>query len=97
MSYYYDMNKYLKSIESIEENHCPICRSRLHFDNQKDSVYITCEENHSHFEIAGFRSLFNGNLALLYNNGLDKGIVDKTVLKEFESVIHRKIYSDKIK
>ena len=97
MSYYIEINKFLKDIQSIDENNCPVCSSHLNYDNQKDSIYVSCTNNLSHFEIAGFKSLYTGNLALLYNNGLDKGIVDKTLLKEFETAIYRKIYRNSMK
>ena len=87
----YEMNKLLKSIQSIELNHCPTCDSELNFDNQKDSVYISCPKNHNHFDFSGFKDLSSGELVLLYHNNLD-GIVNKTVLKEFQSVINRKLY-----
>ena len=92
MSYYNEIKKLLSSIQSIDDNHCPICRSHLNYDNQKDSIYVSCTNDLSHFEIAGFKSLFTGELALLYNNSATKGIVDKTVLKEFQSAIYRRIY-----
>lgn len=91
MYYYYEMNKLLQSIQSIDLNHCPTCDSELNFDNQKDSVYISCAKNLNHFEVSGFKDLSSGELVLLYNNSLE-GIVNKTVLKEFQSVIKRKLY-----
>jgi hypothetical protein len=96
MSYYNEINKFLKSIQSIDDNHCPVCSSHLNYDNQNDSIYVSCTNNLTHFEIAGFKSLYNGDLALLYNNGL-KGIVDKTILKEFQSAIYRRIYKNSMK
>jgi len=96
MSYYNEIKYFLNSIQSIDDNICPVCRSHLNFDNQNDSIYVSCTENLSHFEIAGFKSLYTGDLALLYNNGL-KGIVDKTLLKEFQTAIYRKIYSNLMK
>ena len=96
MSYYIEINKFLKDIQSIDENHCPVCSSHLNYDNQNDSIYVSCTNNLSHFEIAGFKSIYTGELALLYNNGL-KGIVDKTLLKEFQTAIYRKIYSNLMK
>ena len=86
----YEMNELLQSIQSIDHNHCPTCDSELNFDNQKDSVYISCAKNHNHFDVAGFKDLSSGELVLLYGNNLD-GIVNKTVLKEFQSVIKRKL------
>ncbi|MFX0187747.1 MAG: hypothetical protein ACFE8A_08425 [Candidatus Hodarchaeota archaeon] len=83
------MNKLLRSIQSIELNHCPTCDSELNFDNQKDSVYISCANSHNHFEVAGFKDLSSGEIVLLYNNNGD-GIVNKRVLKEFQNVIKRK-------
>jgi len=97
MSYYNEINKLLKSIQSIDNNNCPVCRSHLNYDNQNDSIYISCTENHSHFEIAGFKSLYTGDIALIYNNDLDQGIVNKTILEEFQNVIYRKIYNNSMK
>ena len=92
MNYYNEINKLLNSIQSIDDN----CRSQLKYDDQKDSIYISCTDNLSHFEIAGFKSLYTGELALLYNNSL-KGIVNKKVLKEFQNVISRKTYNNSMK
>ena len=89
MSQYYEINKLLQSIHSINDNFCPICQSRLNFDNQNDSVYISCTD---HFEVAGFKDKISGELSLLYNNNLE-GIVNKTVLEEFQNVIYRMIYN----
>jgi len=91
MYYYYEINKLLQSIQSIENNLCPKCDSQLNFDNQNDSIYVSCAKDHNHFEIAGFKDLNSGKLALLYNNNLT-GIVNKTVLKEFQTVFKRKLY-----
>lgn len=91
MYYYYEINKLLLSIQSIENNQCPNCDSQLNFDNQNDSIYVSCAKNRSHFEIAGFKDLNSGKLALLYNNNLT-GIVNKTVLKEFQNLFKRKLY-----
>ena len=96
MNYYSEINKLLNSIQSIDDNYCPVCRSKLNYDDQKDSIYISCADNLSHFEIAGFKSLYTGELALLYNNSL-KGIVNKKVLKEFQNVISRKTYNNSMK
>ena len=84
------MNKLIKSIQSINENQCPQCDSQLNFDNQKDSVYVSCDDNCNHFEVAGFKDLDSGKLALLYLNNTEEGIINKTVLKEFQNVIYRK-------
>ena len=96
MYYYNEINKLLQSLQSIDLNHCPACSSQLNFDNQNDSVYISCASNLNHFEVAGFKDLNSGELALLYNNNLT-GIVNKIVLKEFQNVIHRKLYGSLLK
>jgi len=82
----------LKSIESIEHNNCPVCASKLFFDNQKDSVYVSCHDNFRHFEVAAFKDLGSGNFVLLYNNDTE-GIVNNSVLGEFQKTIYRKIYN----
>ena len=92
MMYYFEMNKLLQSIDSIDHNHCPICKSELNYDNQNDSIYISCSKKLKHFEVAGFKDKISGELALIYNNNIE-GIVNKTVLKEFQNVIYRKGYS----
>ena len=92
MTYYFKINKLLGSLQTIDKNCCPKCRSKLHYDNQKDSIYISCVNDHSHFEIAGFKDLRSGNIVLLYDNNTD-GIVNQTVLEEFQNVIFRKLYS----
>ena len=92
MNYYLEINKLLKSIQTIDGNHCPKCNSRLHYDNQNDSVYVSCLNDNTHFEIAGFKDLESGKLVLLYDNNTD-GIVNKTILKEFQDVIFRKLYT----
>ena len=92
MLYYFEINKLVQSIHSIDHNHCPICESELNYDNQNDSIYISCSKKLKHFEVAGFKDKSSGELALLYTNNLE-GIVNKTVLKEFQNVIYRKGYS----
>lgn len=92
MLYYFEINQLLQSIHSIDDNHCPICKSELNYDNQNDSIYISCSKKLKHFEIAGFKDKISGELALLYTNNIE-GIVNKTVLKEFQNVIYRKGYS----
>ena len=92
MLYYFEMNKLLQSIDSIDHNHCPICESKLDYDNQNDSIYISCSKKLKHFEVAGFKDKFSGDLTLIYNNNRE-GIINETVLQEFQNVIYRKGYS----
>lgn len=84
----------LKIFNSILYNNCPICSSHLNYDNQNDSIYISCLNRLNHFEISGFKDLESGNLILLYLNNYKEGIVDTSLLKEFQNVMYRKIYSD---
>ncbi|MFX1258842.1 MAG: hypothetical protein ACFFAN_13355 [Promethearchaeota archaeon] len=85
-------NKFFEIYRSINSNRCPICASRLNFDDQNDSIYVNCVNDLKHFKISGFKNLRTGELVLVYLNNNDDGIVNRTVLKEFQKVISRKLY-----
>jgi hypothetical protein len=87
---------FLKIFDSIMTNHCPICSSHLNFDNQRDSVYISCTHSLEHFEVSGFKDLGSDKLVLVYLNSSNEGIVDGHILKEFQNIIYRKLYSKEI-
>jgi hypothetical protein len=84
---------FFDTFHSILHNNCPICSAHLNFDNQKDSVYISCLNNLDHFELSGFKDVGTGDLVLVYLNGSNEGIVDQKIIKEFQNVIYRKLYS----
>ena len=86
-------SKFFPIFSSISHNNCPICSSRLNYDNQNDSVYITCLNKYEHFELSGFKDLTTGELILIYLNNHPEGIVDASILQEFQKVIYRKLYS----
>jgi hypothetical protein len=86
-------NRFLDIFNSIISNHCPICSSHLNFDNQRDSVYISCMHNMEHFEVSGFKDLGSEELVLVYLNSCNEGIIDRHILKEFQNIIYRKLYA----
>lgn len=87
-----NVGAFFKAINTCQ---CPICQSKLCVDDQKDSIYVSCENNSLHFEIAGFKDLYTGNLALIYLNKDDYGIINNSVLKKFQKIIYRKLLASK--
>ena len=87
-------HEFLQIFHSISHNHCPICSSCLNFDNQNDSIYISCLNSLDHFQVSCFKDLGNGELILVYLNDHNEGILDSSLLKEFQKVIYRKLFLD---
>jgi len=81
-----------KILSYISNNHCPYCSSNLHYDDQPDSLYISCNKNFDHFRVSGFKDLETGELVLLYFNDKSEGIMNETILKDFQNIIRRNYY-----
>ncbi len=86
-------SKLFQVFSAISHNNCPVCSSCLNYDNQNDSVYISCLNTYEHFEVSGFKDLNTGEFILIYLNNHTEGIVDASILQEFQKVIYRKLYS----
>ncbi len=78
--------------KAIKTQHCPICQSLLHVDDQEDSVYVSCGSDYSHFELSGFKDLSTGKLALIYLNKDNQGIIQQSLLKKFQKILFRKAF-----
>lgn len=78
--------------KNIANNHCPYCSSHLHFDDQPDSLYVSCNKNFDHFRISGFKDLETGEILLLYFNDNAEGIMNEKTLKDFQKAIYRTNY-----
>ncbi len=71
----------------IAKNRCPHCLSHLHYDEQPDSIYISCED-FNHFRISGFKDIETGKIILVYFNNMNEGIMNEKLLQDFRKIIH---------
>ncbi len=92
MTIFSKKNTLTQIFHSINLNYCPICDSKLNYEDQNDSIYITCNRNLNHFDISGFKDLSSGELILIYLDNNNEGIVNVPVLREFQNIISRKLY-----
>jgi len=72
----------------ISKNRCLHCSSHLHYDNQPDSIYISCSKNFNHFRISGFKDIETGKIILAYLNDMNEGILSEKLLRDFQKIIH---------
>ncbi len=73
----------------ISKNRCLHCSSNLHYDNQPDSIYISCSKNFNHFRISGFKDIETQKIVLVYFNEMNEGIMSKKLLMDFQKIIHK--------
>lgn len=72
----------------ISKNRCIHCSSHLHYDEQPDSLYISCSKNFDHFRISGFKDIETGKIILIYLNNMNEGIMNEKLLRDFQKIIH---------
>jgi len=72
----------------ISKNRCFHCSSHLHYDEQPDSLYISCSKNFDHFRISGFKDIETGKIILIYLNNMNEGIINEKLLRDFQKIIH---------
>ncbi|MBA7709618.1 hypothetical protein ES703_118539 [subsurface metagenome] len=72
----------------IAKNRCIHCSSHLHYDEQPDSLYISCSKNFDHFRISGFKDIETGKIILIYLNNMNEGIMNEKLLRDFQKIIH---------
>ena len=72
--------KIKKILNHISKNRCLHCSSHLNYDEQADSIYISCSKNFNHFRISGFKDIETGKIVLVYLNNMNGGIMNEEIL-----------------